>query len=371
VKGSFIRIWALSQKEAFHIRRDPRTAVLALGMPVLLLLLFGYGVSFDLDRIPVSVVDQDQSAASRELVQRAFSSTELTERPAVEAPVGGLEDPALEGVVVIPAGWSQDVQRGRDAPIQLLVSGIDGTTAQQTAAKTSGALRAAARAAAPGPAKPPPSGPQTEVRVWFNPQSDSALFLVPALAAYVVAIIAVLLTALTVAREWELGSMEQLFATPVGRLEIVVGKLLPYLVLGLGAVTLVLGVGMTVFQVPFRGSVAAVALASVLFVLGMLAQGLLVSVVTKNQMVATQAAAMSSVLPTILLSGFLFPIENMPEPLQWLTRIIPARYYIEILRGALLRGTTVDQLAGPLTALAIFATVLIALSTARFQRRLA
>ncbi|MEO1233919.1 MAG: ABC transporter permease, partial [Myxococcota bacterium] len=202
-------------------------------------------------------------------------------------------------------------------------------------------------------------------------ESKSALFLVPGLAAYVVAIICVLLTALTVAREWELGSMEQLFATPVGRFEIVVGKLLPYLGLGLAAVTLVLSAGAVVFGVPFRGSLLAVALGSLLFVLGMLAQGLLISIVTKNQMVATQAAALSSMLPSMLLSGFLFPIENMPGVLQLITLGVPARHYIEILRGALLRGNSLWDLLEPIAALGAFSVALILISTVRFQRRLA
>lgn len=368
MSGSWTRIGALALKEAFHIRRDPRTLLLALGLPVLLLLLFGYGVSFDLDQIPVAVVDQEQSAASRALLRRVFSSSELSRRPLDADPVERLMAPAIEAVIILPPNWTSDRVRGRPAPVQLLVSGIDGTTAQQASSKTAAALEAATPRAR---SAEPPSGPQPEVRVWFNPENDSSLFLVPGLAAYVVAIIAVLLTALTVAREWELGSMEQLFATPVGRLEIVVGKLLPYLVLGLGAVTLVLSVGALVFGVPFRGSFVAVALASLLFVLGMLAQGLLISVVTKNQMVATQAAAMSSVLPTILLSGFLFPIENMPAPLQVVTRIIPAQYYITVLRGALLRGNGLMELWPSIGALALFALILITIATGRFQRRLA
>ena len=357
------RVWALASKEVAHIRRDPRTAILALGMPVLLLVVFGYGVSFDLDRVPVGWVDDDRTQLTRDLRQRALSSRDLEDRPITSVDAAFRQD-GLRAVVFVPAGFTEDLPRGR-GQIQVMVDGTDGNTASQTMNKLSAALQAAL------PLRPASNGPQLQVRTLFNPESRSALFLVPGLAAYVVAIICVLLTALTVAREWELGSMEQLFATPVGRIEIVIGKLLPYLGLGLGAVTLVLTAGALVFGVPFRGTVAGVVVGSVLFVLGMLAQGLLISVVTKNQMVATQAAAMSSMLPSMLLSGFLFPIENMPWILQTITLAVPARYYIEILRGALLRGSGFIDLLAPMGALAVFATVLIVLSTARFQRRLA
>jgi ABC-2 type transport system permease protein len=194
---------------------------------------------------------------------------------------------------------------------------------------------------------------------------------VPGIAAYVLAIVAVLLTALTVAREWERGSMAQLFATPVGRLEIVLGKLLPYLVLGMLAVLLVLAVGGYVFDVPFRGSAPTLMLFSLLFLVGMLGQGLLISVVTQNQMVATQVATMSSMLPSMLLSGFVFPIENMPAPLQVLSRVVPARYFVAALRGVLLRGNGLGELWSEALMLCAFGALMLTLATARFKRTIA
>ena len=373
--GAITRTWALASKEVAHIRRDPRTAVLALGMPVLLLIVFGYGVSFDLDRVPVGVIDQDRTQASRQLIRRALSSEDLRSVPAPRSP----EEVDVwfrrgrgRAVVVLPPGFAERQVR-RDARVQVLIDGTDGNTANQTLSKISSALEAAGRWLDPTGALRDArrATPVLEVRSLFNPESKSALFLVPGLAAYVVAIICVLLTSLTVAKEWELGSMEQLFATPVRRFEIVLGKLLPYLGLGLGAVVLVLGAGAAIFGVPFRGSGAAVVVGSILFVSGMLAQGLVISVVAKNQMVATQAAALSSMLPSMLLSGFLFPIENMPAVLQAITAAVPARYYIDVLRGALLRGNGFVDLWEPMVALGIFAALLTALSTARFQRRLA
>jgi ABC-2 type transport system permease protein len=195
--------------------------------------------------------------------------------------------------------------------------------------------------------------------------------MVPGLGVYLLAISAVLLTALTVAGEWERGSMEQLFASPVGRLEIVLGKLLPYLVLGMLELQLVLAFGAVAFQLPIRGSVPLIFFLGAFFLVGMLGQGLFISVVARNQLVATQAGALSALLPSMLLSGMLFPLENMPLPLQLLSRLVPARYFVHALRGVLLKGNGLVVLWPDLLAMAAFAVVVIGLATARFQRRLA
>ena len=195
--------------------------------------------------------------------------------------------------------------------------------------------------------------------------------MVPGLAAYLLAISAVLLTALTVAGEWERGSMEQLFASPVGRLEIVLGKLLPYLGLGMLELLIVVAFGALAFGVPFHGSAAALATIGFFFLVGMLGQGLLISVVAKNQLVATQAGALSALLPSMLLSGMLFPIENMPEILQVLSRIVPARYLVHAMRGILLKGNGLDVLWPDFVAVMAFSVFVIGVATAKFQRRLA
>jgi len=354
ISGS--RILAMAYKEVLHIRRDPTTLALALVVPVALILLFGFAISFDLDALPIAVVDHAESSASRELVRGLTASGELV----VEAYARNVED-ALVGVrrgdllavLVVPP----DYEAG--TTVQLLVDGSDGTTATNLLGKADaiGAVLAGTR-------------PETALSLVsvFNPAMISAWFIVPGLAAYVVAIVCVLLTALTVAREIERGSMEQLFATPVHRLEVLLGKLLPYLGLGCTAVLLVVVVGMTVFDVPFRGDPCAFAAASFLFVAGMLGQGLLVSTIARSQMVATQVATMSSVLPSMLLSGFMFPIENMPPPLQALSTIVPARYYVSALRGVLLRGNGFDPILPELGALAAFAFLTLAIATARFRR---
>lgn len=368
------RVFALAGKEVRHVLRDPRSLYLALGMPVVMLLLFGFGVSFDLAHLPVAFVDLDGTASSRNLRARFTAGDQFDD--AGMLPTGAAGEEALVAhraiaVVVIPEDFESDLRRHRPTEIQLLVDGADNNTAVQARAKAEMSLRVLGLSMATrdvGSRSTP-----IETRTWtrFNPEGRSAVFLVPGIAAYVMALVAVLLTALTIAREWERGSMAQLFATPVGRLEIILGKLLPYLVLGTLAVLLVLAVGMWVFEVPFRGSAFALALLSLLFLVGMLGQGLLISVVTRDQMVATQVATLSSMLPSLLLSGFVFPIENMPQPLQYLTLIIPARYYVEGLRGVLLRGNGLAELWPQVLALLCFACVVLAISTARFRRVIA
>lgn len=366
------RILAMAGKEVLHIRRDIRTLYLALAMPVLLLVLFGFGISFDVDHLELAVVDQDRTEASRELVRQVTASGEFVleqEGTSPEEAVGALRRGRAVAVLVVPRGFAQDVARG-GARVQLLVDGADGNTATQVLAKAQALVSAAGPRLAGAGVRVPAPPLEVRLRTLFNPDARSALFLVPGLAAYLLAIVAVLITALTVAREWERGSMEQLFATPVGRLEIVVGKLLPYLGIGLLQVLLVLTVGAWVFDVPVRGSLVALGLGALLFLVGMLGQGLLISVVTRNQVVATQVATMTSVLPSMLLSGFIFPIENLPPPLKLISLVIPARYFVSTLRGVLLRGNGLDVLWPQLVALTLFAALMLTVATRRFQRRL-
>ena len=342
-------------------------------MPVIMLLLFGFGMSFDLENLPLAFVDLDQSASSVELQRRITSSDDFIDFGTIdeEDSVPHLIAGDVVAVVVIERGFERHLRRGDQAAVQILVDGADNNSATQTRAKVETMVRVfgydmAARGRLSGSAP-------IEARTWtrFNPEGRSAIFLVPGVTAYVLAMIAVLLTALTVAREWERGSMAQLFGTPVGRLEIVLGKLLPYLVLGSLAVLLVLAVGMWVFDMPFRGSPGALAVLAILFIAGMLGQGLLISVLSRNQMVSTQAAALSSMLPSLLLSGFIFPIQNMPTVLQWVSHIVPARYFIAGLRGVLLRGNGFAELWPDMVALLAFVVVMVVVSTVRFRRTIA
>lgn len=361
------RIRALAGKEIAHILRDPRSLWLGLGMPLMMLVLMGAGISFDLDRIPLAVVDRDQTEASRRLV-RAFVADESFRLAASVTDEGEAERLFRAGeasaALVIPEDYARDLDRGERVSVQFLVDGVEGNSAGQILTKGDAiAMGASGVAQAPRVA--------ARMRTRFNPSGDSSLFLLPGLAAWVLALGAVLLTALTVAREWERGSMEQLFATPVGRLEIVLGKLLPYLGMGIIQFLTVLSAGAWAFGLPLRGDFLLLAVAALAFLLAMLGQGLLISVVTKNQMVATQLAMMSTMLPTMMLSGFILPIENMPLPIRALSQVLPARHMVTILRGILLKDNGLRELWVDLLALLLFALLMIVLSTRRFSRRIA
>ncbi len=368
------RVWAMAKKEVMHIRRDPWTFWFALGMPVLLLVLFGYAVSFDIDHIPVVVVDQDRTPASRELARHLFTGQtfrRLSDMDNTAQAEASFRSGEARLALVVPRGYGVQIARGEPAEVQLLIDAADNQTAGNVlsytgrfgAAQNARFLRERAFAL--------PNTVEARVRALYNPGLKSALFLVPGLIAMIQSMMAVLLTALTVAREWERGSMEQLFSTPVSRLQIVLGKLLPYFAVALAQLALVLGAATWLFDVPLRGSLLAFLGISCLFLLAMLGQGLLISVVTKNQQVATQIGAVSSMLPAMLLSGFILPIDNMPVVLQQFTRLIPARYFVHAARALLLRGAGVEVIAGDALALGIFSSLMIVACVARFKRRIA
>jgi ABC-2 type transport system permease protein len=375
LRRTLVRVGAMAHKEALHIQRDPLTLYLALVLPMIMLVLFGYGVSFDLDHYPLAIDDRDHTPESRALIDDLTAAGELHLLGAADADDAAqlFAAGAAEGILTIPAGYAATLARGETATVGLLLDAADAQTTQAVLARTEAMAQVATAkitaARMPGLSGSLPLSARLSTR--YNPAGRSALFLVPGLTAYVLALVAVLLTSLSVAREWERGSMEQLFSTPVGRFEILAGKVLPYLAIGVVQVMMVLTAGAWVFDVPARGDLSALALASVLFLVGMLGQGLLISVVTRNQMVATQAATMSSMLPTMLLSGFLFPIANMPTLLQWVSALVPSRYYIRVLRGVLLKGNGFAELWPDLLALTAFAALMFIASTARFPRRLA
>lgn len=366
------RMAAMAAKESAHIRRDPQTLAMAFAMPVGLLLLFGYGVTFDLERLPVTIIDHDHTTASRTVVRAFRASRDLVvaqEVDRVELGVAQLRSSSSVAVVVIPEGFSRNLARGESADLQLVVDGADASTATQTINKAD-AIASSAVAVSPTTSGSRVARLIADSWTLYNPSGRSALLLVPGLMALILAMLCVLLTALTVAREWERGSMEQLFTTPIRRGELILGKLLPYIFLGCLAVLLVLAVGAWAFDVPMRGSLAALAVAAFLFIVGMLAQGLFVSVATKNQTVATLIGTLTSMLPIQLLSGFVFPIANMPTPLQWLAQIMPATHFIAALRGILLRGNGFAEQKLHMLALAAFSLVMVLITSAKFRRRL-
>jgi ABC-2 type transport system permease protein len=368
------RVTAIGLKEVMHILRDKQVLVFALGMPVVLILLFGYAVSFDVERIPFAVVDQDRTPASREMA-RAFTSSGLFDQVARPGDARAAEALFRKGLaraaLVIPAGFARAQKRGEEARAQLLLDGSDNTTASIALGYANAiALRftQASLSAQLGDVVLPL---EARTRTLFNPALRSAVFLVPGLMVLILVIVAVMLTALTLAREYERGSMEQLFTTPVGRVEIILGKLGPYFVLGLVQVLLVLTLGVTLFDVPVAGSLPLLFGVASVFLLAMLMQGLLISVVTKNQMVASQIAAISTMLPALLLSGFVFPIDNMPPILQGIAHVLPAKYLVHALGSILLRGNGLAVIWPDVLAMGAFFVLMLVVATKRFQRRLA
>ena len=366
-------VLALAHKELLHMVRDRQMIYLALGMPLVLLFIFGYAVTFDFDQVRLAVVDQDRTPASRAFLSAMGASGTFRLDPQIDSASQAeqlFRRGKVKGVVVIPAGFARKLARDETARVQLLMDGADGTTTRIALGYAAGVsqqqtvkLMRATLGRLELPLEP-------RVRTWFNPRMRSAVFVVPGLVAVILVVLSVLLSALTVAREWERGSMEQLFTTPVGRLAVVLGKLLPYLGLGLLQFLLVLSMGAWLFDVPLRGSLLLLAGVIVLFLVCVLGQGLFISTVTRNQQVATQLAAVSATLPSVLLSGFMFPIENMPWFLQLVSYGIPARYMITCLRGILLQGRGAADLWPAMLGLGLFATVIITLTTVKFRRRL-
>lgn len=368
------RVVAMALKEVRHIVRDPQVIAFALGMPVVLIFLFGYAVSFDIDRVPLVVVDQSQSPQSRELVD-AFTASDtfriVAERQDPTASEVLLRNGSAAAILVIPSEFDRHLAAGGDATAQLLLDGADNTSASIALGYANAVSLAASQKrleAVVGDARPPL---EARIRTFFNPRLQSAVFLVPGLMVMVLVMVAVMLTALTVAREYERGTMEQLFATPVGRLEVILGKLGPYFLIGLVQVLLVLVLGVVLFDVPVRGSLLLLMGVASLFLLAMLTQGLLISVVTRSQMVASQIAMISTFLPALLLSGFVFPVENMPWPLQAIATVLPARYFVHAMRAILLRGNGLSIIWGDCLAMALFFAVLLVITVKRFQRTVA
>lgn len=368
------RLLAIARKEAIQLRRDLRSLILAFVLPLILVLVFGYAISLDVREIPFAVLDEDRSAASRELVD-AFGASgyfTLTRRLEASDAAGDLLARGLVRLVLlIPPDYQRSLRSGRTTAVQALVDGGDANTAtialgyaDAIAAGVSIALRLDGRAVTSG------GGLRVESRVWYNEALASARTIVPGLVAVIMAIIAATLTALTIAREWERGTMEQLAATPVHRLEVIGGKLLPYIGIGAVDVGAAVGVGMLVFDVPLRGSVLLLAVLSLLFIVGVLSFGLFLSAALKSQVLATQVALMSTYLPTLLLSGFIFAIASMPVALRAVSYVMPARYFVQISRGIFLKGVGLGVLWPQVVGLLLYTGIAIALATRAFRKQL-
>jgi len=372
------RIKALAKKEVIQMRRDVRSLMAALVIPLLMIFLFGYALSLDVDRIPLAVLDLDHTPQSRDFLTRLGDSRYFD----LVRPLERLAE--IDGVlarrqalmaVVLPIGFGGQIKQGLPVQVQAVVDGSDSNTAGIAIgyfkAVASGydmniqesRLSRAGLKMADMPLDP-------RVRVWFNPELKSRNFIIPGLTAVIMMVICTLMTSLTIARERETRTLEQLISTPVSSAELVLGKLLPYVGLGLIDLTLVVGAGILIFEVPFRGSYLNLLLTALLFLTGTLAWGLFISVVSKTQLQASQIGMLSVFLPSFLLSGFIYPIENMPWVLQIITYLVPARYFVEILKGLFLQGLGLDYLWPQVLALIIYAAVVLSLARGRFRKRI-
>jgi ABC-2 type transport system permease protein len=318
----------------------------------------------------MAVVDQDRTPASRRLSESLVAGGAFVRGPDLASPDDAetaLRSGRVKAVLIFPRGLERDLGRGIPAAAQLIVDGSDGTTATVALGDAAGILQAVSYERAVRASLS--AGPR--VRVRFNPTMRSTYNMVSGVIVLILAMVASLLTALTIAREWERGSMEQLFATPVSRSEIIVGKLVPYTGLGFVQTLLVITLGSYMFGVPIRGSLVTLFGCSMLFLLAMLGSGLIASVIAKSQLVAVQFALMAAFMPVAMISGFMFPIANMPKWLQAISMAIPGRYYLTTLRGVLLKGNGIDLIARDVITLAGFAAAFLVIAVWRFRRRLA
>ncbi|MCP4663688.1 MAG: ABC transporter permease [bacterium] len=372
------KILAVAHKEVRQIVRDPLTLGMLLGLPAFMLVIFGYAISFDVDHVALGVQDRDRSPASRELIasfvttDRFDLKAELETDAAIER---AIEEARVQVVLVIPVGFGTDLAAGRRAAVQLLLDGTDSTSATTILGYATGVVAAVnarlrvARLRNAGVESALAAAIDYQPRVWYNPELNSSYFLVPGLIGFIMMITAVLSTALSVVREKERGTLEQLRVAPLATIEILLGKILPYLVISLLAMTLILTAARILFGVVVKGSYVDLFLVTLLFLLGAIGWGLLISTLVDSQAIAFQIGVMTALLPTLLLSGFIFPIRNMPWVLQLVTHIVPARYYLVTLRGIILKGSDLGPYWDQVGSLLLYTLVVITLASVRFARR--
>jgi ABC-2 type transport system permease protein len=370
------RTWAVARKELRQVVRDPISLIMLLGLPAFMLVLYGYALNFDVRHVALAVQDRDHSTHSRDLISAFVNSTyfDVVATPAPGDELGILtERLQAKAILVIPEGFGTLLGAGRTAPVQLLLDGADATTATTILGYATGLvaeanerllrgnLRRMGIALEPGIAYEP--------RVWYNPELESTQFLVPGLIGFLLMLTAVLATAMSVVREKERGTMEQLRVAPLRTWELIVGKTLPYLGISFMAAVTILVAARVLFDVKVQGPYLALFVATLVYLFGALAFGLLLSTIADSQAMAFQISLIASMLPAIMLSGFLFQIRSMPPALQAITYLVPARYYLVILRGVILKGANLAPYWQELLALVVFAVVMVVLASVRLARR--
>ena len=362
-------VWAVALKELRQIRRDRRTILVLLFIPGFFLFLYGYALNFDIRHVALAVQDRDQSAASRTLVATFIRSTYFDQVASVidEEDITDLMNrDHIRALLVIPEGFSRRLDRGESSEVQVVLNGDNANTATTVLGYTNAVLVEASVRLGHRPAAVLVG---VAPRIWYNPELRSTLFLVPGLIAYISMITAVVSTALSIVREKERGTMEQIRMSPIPTPAFIAGKTLPYLVLSQISAMLVIVATMIFFDLPMRGSWAALFTVVAVFLVGALGTGILVSTIADTQQVAFQMGLLIAFLPTFILSGFIFPIASMPAALQYITAVVPARYFLVALRGIVLKGLGLPSLWMPVLALGIYAALVLGLSAARLARR--
>jgi ABC-2 type transport system permease protein len=372
------RSWAVARKEFIHIFRDPRSLGMGIAIPMIMLILFGYALTLDVDKVPIVIWDQNQTQGSREYISRFLGSRYFS----LQGYVGNYREveEAIDSrralvSLIIPPEFSGLLVAGRNTQVQLIVDGSDSNTATiamgYAEAITLGFSRdLALKEIQKNGGRAVESPIDFQPRVWFNADLESKNYIIPGLIAVIMMVIAALLTSLTVAREWEQGTMEQLISTPVKTQELILGKLFPYFCIGMFDVLLAVLMGEFLFHVPLRGNVALIFAQAAVFLIGTLSLGLLISIVTKSQLLASQIAMVATFLPAFLLSGFAYPIRSMPKVLQGVTYFIPAKYFVTLLKGIYLKGVGPRVLAVEGIFLALFGLLMFILANKKFKKKL-
>ena len=373
------RLKAVAKKELLHIVRDVRSLYLALALPLVMLLLFGYALTLDVDRILTYVNDQDRTPQSRALIDQFRGSRYFQIIGAVDdtgAIQRAIDKSTILLGIVVPKDYSRHLLSGEEASVQLLVDGSDSNTAAialgyAEAVVQAHAARLRSEAMVHRGAQPLRAPAEPRIRVWYNSDLKSKNFIVPGLIAVTMMIIAAMLSSLTIAREWENGTMEQLLSTPVRPRELVLGKLLAYFALGLTDMIICIVVGVFIFQVPFRGNALFLFLTSCLFLFGAMSWGIFISTTARTQLQAYQMGMLSSFLPGYLLSGFVYSIQNMPKVIQVISYIVPARYFVNILNAVFLKGVGIQMLLLEVTMLTVYAVLVFWLASRKMRQKVA
>ncbi|MGH9372133.1 MAG: ABC transporter permease [Vicinamibacterales bacterium] len=360
---------AVYRKELRQIVRDRRTLMILAFIPVFFLLLYGYALNFDIRNVALAVEDRDGTPESRALVSAFVNSGYFDLVAAVYSPAEVerlLNLNTARAVLVVPEGFGRELTSGRTGVVQVLIGGDNANTATTVMGYALSIVRDVS-SVAPGRVQIAPPL-VVEPRIWYNPELRSTLFLVPGLIAYIAMITAVASTALSIVREKEMGTMEQVRMAPIGTFSFIAGKTIPYFLISLTSAALIILAAMVLFGLPMRGNWLSLLIALSLFLIGALATGLLISTVADSQQVAFQMALLISLLPTLILSGFIFPISSMPRALQLVTNLVPARYFLIALRGIVLKGAPIASLVTPLVAMSIYAAAMLALASLRLSR---